>query len=153
MDESCRIGDLAWCAYMHCIFVITVARLSYVAARSAYCFDEHGVDDSFFWPSTASFIMAQTASSSSTTSTSTPTSPTILTHLHSLLALQTIPSLPYLHPYAPSKGKAKADDLSISGQLELLGQLKRGVLDAKSALERASGKDEKVKLARAMKEV
>lgn len=86
---------------------------------------------------------------------------TIRTHLHTLQIAHQVRSLPYLHPYAPASRKGKErdgnGDLSVQEQLDVLAQLRKAVVDARSILATPSSTgakdDGRGKLARELREV
>ncbi|TXT15628.1 hypothetical protein VHUM_00131 [Vanrija humicola] len=110
---------------------------------------------------------APEASASASASTSAPPpappqAPTVLTTLHTLLrahvAAHPSPTLPYLHPFAPApraawKGKARASLPSADEQLAQLRAVKEAVEGARGVLARGRDDKERVRAARAMREV
>ncbi|WOO77250.1 uncharacterized protein LOC62_01G000843 [Vanrija pseudolonga] len=111
----------------------------------------------------ASASASAPAAASTSTSAPAPTpAPTVLTTLHTLLrahvAAHPSPTLPYLHPFAPAprtawKGKARASLPSAEEQVAQLRAVKEAVEGARGVLARGRDDKERVRAARAMREV
>ncbi|KAL1413354.1 hypothetical protein Q8F55_001113 [Vanrija albida] len=105
------------------------------------------------------------ASASASTAAPAPTpvpAETVLITLHTLLrahvAAHPSPTLPYLHPYAPApraawKGKARASLPGAEEQAAALRRVKEAVEGARGVLARGRDDKERVRAARAMREV
>lgn len=113
-------------------------------------------------PTAEASASATAATASTSAPPAPPAAPTVLTTLRTLLrahvAAHPSPTLPYLHPFAPAprtawKGKARAGLPSAEEQVAQLRAVKEAVEGARGVLARGRDDKERVRAARAMREV